>query len=87
MTTFCWLPPESEPMAAAGPEVLTVTARIDSSTTLRSAGRDRSRPLTKAAMEASDRFCPTDIVCTRPSRCRSSGTRARPSEMRSAIER
>ena len=78
MTTFCWLPPESEPIIAPPPSVLMWTSLIDRSISSCSRLREVNRPLVKAPMLASDRFWPTVIVCTRPSRWRSSGTSTRP---------
>ncbi len=85
MTTFCWLPPDSDPIAAPPPAVLMRTLRIASPTTARSRGRDSTSRRASAAMPGSDRFSPTDIVCTSPSRCRSSGTSTRPRSMRPAM--
>ena len=87
ITTFCWLPPDSDPMGAPPPEVFTVTLRMLSSTNRRSARLLVNSPRVKLRIEASDRFWPTLMVWTSPSRCRSSGTRARPRAMRSAMER
>ena len=87
ITTFCWLPPDSDPMGAPPPDVLTVTRRMLSSIRSRSARLLVNSPRVNRAIEASDRFWPTLMVWTRPSRWRSSGTRARPRAMRSPMDR
>ena len=87
MTTFCWLPPESEPIIAPPPSVLMWTSRIDAVDQLPLALARGEEALVKAPMLASDRFWPTVIVCTSPSRWRSSGTSTRPAAMRSAMLR
>ena len=79
MTTFCWLPPDSEPIGARRRPVLTCIVADGVVDHARArARREVNRPRDQPTMLASDRFCPTVIVCTRPSRCRSSGTNARP---------
>ena len=59
---------------APPPAVLMWTSRMARSIKPPSRARDVNRPRVKAPILASDRFCPTVIVCTSPSRCRSSGT-------------
>ena len=86
ITTFCWLPPLSEPIGACELDVLTVTALTMRSTAVRSLPCWTENRRTKRPRLASVRFCPTDIDWTRPSRWRSSGTSATPAARRWAID-
>ena len=83
MTTFCWLPPLSELISACGPAVLTCTSLISLSIRAFSRAREIRDRLTIVSRLASDMLAPTLMSWTRPSRCRSSGTRPIPMAIRS----
>ena len=55
-------------MAAPPPSVLMVTSRIERSMIFCSSAFEVNSPRVKAPIEASDRFWPTLMVCTSPSR-------------------
>ena len=83
MMTFCWLPPESEVIGLSARGVLIDIRPIISRTFRPSPARPMCRPrLTIRQSPARVMLLDTDMVWTRPSRCRSSGTREMPLRIR-----
>ena len=56
ITTFCWLPPESEPIIAPPPSVLMWTLRIERSMISCSREREVKTPRVNSPIEASERL-------------------------------
>ena len=78
ITTFCWLPPESEPTGPSRLGALMLSSWTISLTARSSARRSTSPKRPKRCMAAKTRLSRTDMGNIRPSALRSSGMRAMP---------
>ena len=86
MTTFCWLPPERERMGRFLSATLMWISLICSSALLPSSLSSSRNPFTYFLILDREMFLRMLMVCTRPSLCLSSGTRANPRSICSEME-
>ena len=87
MTTFCWLPPESDETGRAGSATLIDRSRTSRCTCSASRRAGMWKTFASFLRLARVRFSATERIGTSPSRWRSSGMSARPRAMRPPTSR